>query len=589
MVKALWNSGCRKETMDMLKQLWPILDDDGRVRLSKAILAGPPLELLAHLDDSEATVSRDRRIFDRITILERIGDPPLNDSLQREYERLQELHPSWKVTEGEQAHFSSWMEFRHGPETRFTVDDLKAMPNQVLINVLLTEREFRPGLLEIWRHLAIEDRERAFEVLELLVRAENPEAADLWQRGLWGLRDGATDDPDRTRLLRLITLIPNTLIKMNDVVGAATDILDALSPKAGDTPLFWQVFERLLPIVSDLQEMAEEPQRGDWVSLAINRPLGRLTGAFLNAMFGRGLKVGQGLPEDLRPFLDQLLHTNKRAHRVARVVAASRLSYLFAVDPDWTKASLLPGFRWDDEDETIALWQGYSWHAQIDPQLWVSLRPHFIQLFTEARLDKLRNQGYRRNIGQILMLVGLEFGVNALTREEARAAIRAMSNHMREAAVAWLADFLEQQSQEIDVNTRKADDLWKTRVVPWLRKVWPAEPGCRSIGVSEQFGLAAIATHECFPGAIEFIEPFIVPTRAFLLLSKLDMSDHPTERPDDTMQFLEMLIDPETDDLREETLRSILDKIVAAMPEVHDDQRYRKWNELLRRRDRLRR
>jgi hypothetical protein len=580
MVKSLWNSGSRKEVMDLLVATWPKLDDAGRDRLGAAIVEGPPAEILERLDQLERTISRDRRIFDRLIILERIGEPPLTDAMLRERARLQELYPNWQAEDGERAHFSSWMESHFGPDTRFVVDDLQGLDDPALIGLLRSEQDAREGLLEAWRQLAVENAPRTLAVLEQLAHAEEPGPTDVWRQALWGLRDSAKEESHRERLLHLLLDMPKALFETPEIANTAADILDAVSRTAGGAALFWLAFDRTLPAVTNSPENGDEPQTGQWVSLAINRSLGRLAGAFLNAMFGRALKVGQGIPDDLRPRFDRLIQPDNRAHRLARVIAASRLSYLFAVDPGWTSTSLLPNFGWRDEPESLALWQGFSWQARIDPQLWAGLKPYFLSLFTEDRLEQLGE--FRDNLGQILMLVGIEFGTNELPRDETRNAIRAMSDDMRQSAVAWVASYLEQQAAEKNERTGNVDTIWETRVAPWVRRIWPPEQTYRTPAVSEQFGLAAMATDAAFADAIKLIDPLVIRTNGFRIVNGLDKTSHPEAHPHDTLRFLDLLIEPDAYGFADEKLRRVLNRVKAAAPQLEADRSYRVWDDWLR-------
>lgn len=106
------------------------------------------------------------------------------------------------------------------------------------------------------------------------------------------------------------------------------------------------------------------------------------------------------------------------------MIAASRLSYLYAVDPDWTRVHLLPQFDWRDEVEATAAWQGFGWQPRIDERLWQALKPHFLASFTPERLQGLGTAGTQ--LAAMLMLVGVEFGLDELPRDAARNAIRAM-------------------------------------------------------------------------------------------------------------------------------------------------------------------
>ena len=581
MVKTLWVSGGRKEVMDLLADVWRSVDDAGRDRFAAEIIAGPPIEMLERIDEADRERSRDRRIFDRLIILERVGEPPLTATLAREQERLRARYPNWMAEEGERAHFNTWVQSHWGAETRYEVDDLKAFEDQKLIDVLCSERELREGLLETWRQLALTDASRALAVLEHLARSDDPGPADLWRRGLWGLRESAKGEPLRARLLELLLAVSDALFQVPDFAEAAADILEAMSRLGGSTPDFWRVFDRALPSVARLPANAEEPQRpGEWVSLAINRPLGHLANAFFDAMFGRGLKVGQGIPEDLRARLQQLVRPGERAHRLARVVAASRLSYLFAVDSDWTNQSLLPAFGWHDEEEALALWQGFAWQARIDSQLWAALKPNFLPIFTVARLNQLGD--FRSNLGQLLVLVGIEFDANELPREETRNAIRAMPDDMRSNAVAWLASYLEQHAAKEGELVGDVDTIWATRVAPWIQRVWPADPACRTPATSEQFGVAVMTTSAAFGEAIRIIEPLVVRTNGFRITHHLDNSPHPDKHPNEALFLLDLLVEPDAFGFGDDTLRRVLERIGRAAPELRNEQVYRRWDDCLR-------
>ena len=83
-VPLLWHSGARKEAMELLRTIWTQADPQMREALGNAICAGPPADLLARIDADEREKSRDRRIFDRLTVLQRLEHPPLTAVLALE-------------------------------------------------------------------------------------------------------------------------------------------------------------------------------------------------------------------------------------------------------------------------------------------------------------------------------------------------------------------------------------------------------------------------------------------------------------------------------------------------------------------------
>ena len=590
-VPLLWSSGARKEAMELLRTIWTHADPQMREALGNAICAGPPADLLAQIDADERENSRDRRIFDRLTVLQRLEHPPLTAALEAEVARLRKAYPNWQAPEGEQAHFGVWMEARVGSDTRYGVDDLKALDNGALIDVLIGEQEMREGLLDSWRQLGDTEPTRGVTVLEMLNRREEPAPADIWKFGLWGLRDGAKRPELRDRLFALLQDMPAALFDKSEISSVVADILDAAAagqPSPTHDEDFWRLFDRTLLAIELDPSNSDQPDQHDWVFLALNRSMGRLATAFFAALFARELKVGAGIPADLRPRLDALLAPKQVAHRPARIIAASRLSYLYAVDPEWAQASLIPSFDWADEQEALAAWQGYAWQPRIDNKLWLALKPHFLPMFTPKRLAQLGKMG--RNLAQMLMLVGIEFGTGELPRDPVRDAIRAMPDAMRAQAVAWIASYLA-QSDETDGEGEDqrevaplagADALWIKRVRPWLEQVWPPEPALLSQKTAEQFALAAIATDARFPEAVAVLMPHMTPMNAYYVLHQLEASTHPDDHPRATLDLINAIVAPNGLHFGDNDLRAILDRARAADAEIADTVVFRTWNDRLR-------
>lgn len=581
-VPILWTSGARKEAMDLLRRLWTRGDAQTRLALSAAIVAGPPEKLLAHIDPEDRTTSRDRRIFDRLTVIERIGEPALDKALADEWARLRNAYPEWRSIEGEQAHFSTWMETRIGSDTNYGPEELKGMAVADLTRLLVEEQEKREGLMDAWRQVGVSDPAFAINALEALSEREAPEPTDVWVYGLWGVRDSATQAAERQQLVDLLLVLSDAHFQIPEIANAVADILEGsakIRPLPVDESCFWRLFDRTLPAAAVDPANREIPADRGWVTLAINRSMGTLATAFLGALFGRELKVGEGIPADLKPRLNDLLSPFAEAHRPARVIAASRLSYLFAVDPDWTTEKLLPSFDWAQEDEAMAAWQGFAWQPRIDAKLWAALKPHFLQMFTPERLHHLGFGG--KNMAAMLMLVGVEFGQNELPRDSVRDAIRAMPDEFRVEAAAWIASYLRQSADGGDPPEVAADQLWAERVAPWLQRVWPPEPQIRSQGTAVQFARAAVAVDEHFPRAVTLLMPQFVRGSADMVLMDLGASTHPDRHPRATLDLLEATLDPNQFWFAGE-IRGILDRVRAADGTLTDTNAYRQLDQRLR-------
>lgn len=583
----LWQVSLRKEAMDMLAALWRELDPDGRNRLETALLAGPPADMFAHLEPEERESTRDRRVFDRLIVLERVGAPPLTPLLAARMQALRVKYPRWAASPGERAHFGSWMEMRWGPDTRVSSDDLAALDETALVEQLKIDLDRREGLLEAWRQLVIAEPRRGLNVLLMLAAAADPGPSDVWEATLRGIRAAEHAELILDHLLEILCEVPQGLYDDSDFVGETADLLEARSRQPEFDPAepgFWRLFDRVLDAAGG--EPPEEDQRGeavDWVSVAINHRLGKLATAFVNAVFAGRPTTGMTLgPQTERA--NRLMARGKPAHRHARVVGASRISYLNAIDPAWAGKTLIPGFSWSNEAEALAMWQGFSWQARVDPQLWAALKPHFMPLFTPDRLARLGS--WRQNIAQALMLVGIAYGLDQFKREEVRAAVRAMPADMRIDAAEWLstymmADAASDQPDEEEPIEANPDTRWRERVWPWIKAIWPTDAESRDARIAEQFALAAIATEHEFPRAAVAIAPYAVSAHSYQIIVQLDRSQHPDIHPDATLALIDNFLALDQILLFEQELEAVIDRIGNAEPALRDDHRYRRWQGFL--------
>jgi hypothetical protein len=578
----IWHPGARKEATDLIEHLWRTGDDAVRDRLAEVLLAGPPEDLdNDQIDPDERQARRDRRLFDRLGLLIRDKSAPLSPRLQSAQDEILQRHPGWQLREGEQARFVVWSEVGNGPDTAYSLDDLRAMEDPELVELLSGETNRREGLLESWRQLVGLEPERAIRLFRTLQRQTAGGPPDVWQTGLWGLREASESQHLQDRLVELLNTVPNALFGEISFSRAVADFLEACSTRFQGRPTedYWRLFDRALAAAETDRDNAESPKDSKWIERAINRSLGHLATAMLNGLFAYRLRGGDGVPPDQCERLNRLLGVGQPQHRLARVIAASRLPYLFAVDPDWTRATLLPCMSWDDEEEATALWQGFAWAPRVGPELWAEIRSPFLDAFTPERLRRFGDLG--RNMAQLLMLAGIVFSSADIPVDRAGAAVKAMTGSMRENAIWWTCHYLEGGGDpEDEPRADRADVLWRDRVKPWLGRVWPHELDYRSPGLSDRFATLAAATNEEFPDAVGFLSPFLVKSDALLALHRLNETSHPDRHPVETLQLLNAVLDLNAFWIPD-NVRGILDRIAKAQPDLKEDPIFRRFTDRL--------
>jgi hypothetical protein len=574
----IWDTAAKKEALQLMQAIWTSGSSSAREKLLTTLQQGPPAHLPILYDNEEDRErSRARRVYERLSLLLRVDaeNPELISTLKP----LQERYPHWRLPEGEQATFTSWMEARHGPETRHSVSDLTGIEDQgELIQLLMSEEEYREGLLDTWRRVVNSEPSRGLNLLDALRREREGGKADIWRVTLWGIRENTKEADTRHSLIGILSEVPDSLFEESEFTESIAGLLESLvDPDDPDNSMFWSIFDRTLDFVENDPENSEVPSRGNWVDLAINRSLGRLATAFFDALYTYKLKVGGGLPAHQIERFDRILSVGRPDHRLARVIAASRLPYLFAVDPNKTARSLLPSFSWSDETEATAAWQGFCWSPTVSPDLWLAIRDDFVGTLVPERLAKLGDAG--RTIAQLLVMVGLEFPGEALGAEQTRAAIRTMPDELRHDALWWIWNYIGRRAENDEGD--RADRLWRDRLQPWLRRNWPRDHTLRSTDLSERFALIAISTNEAFPEAVTFFDSLFVKGRDAFALHELLKSAHPENHAHASLHLVTRTITPDGY-WNPAELRQLLQRFERANPQLVDEPHYKEWDRQLR-------
>ena len=590
----LWSVTLRKEAFDLMAAIWPALGEVGQERLASQILDGPPEPEIACAKENDTELfhrRRDRAVFERLEILHRIG-PKLPAHAHAKLAELKLRYPDWEVQAGDETHFTVWTESSHGDESDYRVDELKRLSGLELLQTLREPGNKHDGRLDTWRRLVEERPGRAIGVLRMIATAPASNEAELWAQTLFGLRQAISRPIVARRLFDVLAKAPDHCLRARDVLSGACDLLEKASERdalAINERLFWQLWDRLFDNALSAGESSGPPEDDDWVHRAINRPIGDLTKALLNVMFRRSLQARKGLPDDLRPRFERLVvASDPDVLRLGRVILASRLHYLFAVDPAWMADRLIPFFDWGrSEDEAIALWCGYAWQPRIDADLWAVLKSSFFDAFTPARLARLGTSA--KNIASLLMVAGVEFPSTETPADRAREAIHTMTPELRGAAAFWLYSYLagpksqEPQPEAAEVErAARADRLWHERVAPWLKRVWPRDRNLIERNTSEAFALLAIATREAFDDAVAMLQPFIGKTSRWdHAIHNLRNSIHPDVHAQSSLKLINCLVLFQSlwfaDDLR-----AVLDRIATADANLREDAVFRSLDDALR-------
>jgi SIR2-like domain/Domain of unknown function (DUF4020) len=205
--------------------------------------------------------------------------------------------------------------------------------------------------------------------------------------------------------------------------GSQHGIPDSLIPAAT------ALAARLWEVCANFDEKPRE-KADDWYFLAINHPGGTLATLSLELVFRTRKRLpGQwiGIPSELRAILEPVVKGRSSAAELGRVILASRIHFLFGVDPTWTVEHILPLFDWSlGNRSALQAWHGYLSAGMWNDALLDHLMPLYEGMFPtlHAELGRFR-QRFCEHLAWIACL--------------------SLKNPMRE---GWLQRFLQQVDTE---------------------------------------------------------------------------------------------------------------------------------------------
>jgi hypothetical protein len=150
-----------------------------------------------------------------------------------------------------------------------------------------------------------------------------------------------------------------------------------------------------------------------------------------------------------------------------------------------------------------------------------------------------------------------------------------MTPEMRDEGIWWLWTYLAQETAvDSPPQAMRADVLWRERVQPWLKRVWPHEKDYQTGRLAERFALLTTTTSEAFPEAVEFVMPFLVKSDALLVADALHDGEHPDSHPEPALRLLDATLNRNVS-WAVDKVDAILKRIGDAQVALRDDATFR--------------
>jgi len=317
------------------------------------------------------------------------------DSLitKSEFNAMQEAHPNFgkRNRPDLDVEIGTWV-WQPGAESPVTVDAIleKPLANQVdwLISLKL-DTPFGPsrrGLLDTVREAATRNYEWGLNLArELAVRK-------LWNVDLWPaiVQSWNSNSLTVTQWKEVFeflqanqSVLPESRREIAVLLSEGTK---GTTPSIPDEALnaAMNVAKLLWPLCAKDSYPSKATVDRDWLAVAINHPAGMLAlfwVNFLSKSRRNASGMWAGIPAELAQLFEDVLSVDGFSADLVRVILASQLTFLFALDEEWTRRHVVPLFDWSkNENRAVRAFQGFLvWGRQTEAVL-----PHLLPLYVKV-------------------------------------------------------------------------------------------------------------------------------------------------------------------------------------------------------------
>lgn len=561
----LWSEETRRETMRLLVSLAPQLNASMRTELEQALLSGPPRDLYrADIEPDTLNKNVDHGVWLRLAKIAQAG-ATLSEAGQLRLNALSTQYP-WQLAADESDEFPIWMgggwvgdrdpwkPFTPIPRTRRGV-----------LDYLLAHPVLENSQQDDWRKLCSEMFQATAYALCKLAQQKNW-SVERWRDALQAWAEEKLRERSWRFMAPVIADVPDDLLQA--LSNGVSWWLHAVAKTfEGHEDHFLTLAQRILQL-----DFNDDRDTDDPVLRSINHPVGHVTQALLDWWYRREPDDGQGLPESIKTIFTALCDTQVAKFRHGRVLLAAHSLSLFRVDKTWSEQHLLPLLDWNrSETEAQAAWEGFLWSPRLHRPLMEAIKPALLDTVNHySQLGKHNEQ-----FTAFLTFAALDPG-DTFTIAQLATAIRALpADGLRESAQA-LVRALEGAGDQ-------REDYWRNRVLPFWEKIWPKSNDQASSTNAESLARLCIATGGEFPSAMAAVGNWLrVVQHPDYVIHRLQKSGLSARFPEDALRLLFTILGDQPSWLSQE-LRQCLNAIGQAAPNLRQDHRYMKIDELARR------
>ena len=373
---SLWRRETQHEAMLLMTALYKA-DSEARDKISTALLAGPPSQLLDEAGEND----KDRDIFEMLAFLES-EHLSLLDEAQHKLSAIREQHPEWKPAKF--PGLTLWVESPVSEEGVSADEINSAAPDGILDQIIQLEEKLgksRRGLCEAIGVRIGRDPQWGFQVLDVLRGNIQNLPADAINPILWGIRATVTDNSSKITAEDVCTLLDRFFAMIEKMPtpsmwSSLPSLMQILVGKFGLAIESWNELAVRLASIFEAFDYERDEETGsiEWRNRSINHPYGDTTELYLtlaqqhvNTLSAAGKALG--LEPHAESFFSHMLAHYNIGSRYGLCLLAPWLSWLEAVSPKFA-ASLYPNFEsYREEERSVVAWSGYLWSNTLSRRL----------------------------------------------------------------------------------------------------------------------------------------------------------------------------------------------------------------------------
>jgi hypothetical protein len=533
----LWTTPTRRECLRFLRKKGAQISEPAVILLLEQIRSGPPRTLFnseAPKESLESYMSQEK--FHRLAKLRESGCKI--DLTQAELEGVAALN----LYDNRQEEFVVW----HEPLQLQKAISATGIPPNELIK-LLKENNFEGvDALNEWRYAV--EKKPGWARKQLLQYAKD----GSWQSSLWSQAFVAL------MRKRIDSKLPKTLCGFFQILldykpgpalvgefswAAADSMRSILSNLPSPEPKsFWDVWNLLWVGAESVPEHEDQ----DAVNMALNHPCGRLVEVVFERLGKRSLKRNSGLPIEVLSCIQTVVSSPRNA---GRVMLASRLHYLFWIDPNWTKQYLLPHFSWNSDGAT-SHWQAYLWSSKYWDELLSEIKSSLIEGLNKE--NALGREKYERLV-QLL--------VNTLVTLPTQYAEQDFVLITANSSVSMLIAMANSFAEILSYTQGDKTKIWREVVSTTLLKLWPRMDNLNTAETSKALARMILQADKSFPEAVDSISALIKKSEnCGDIVVKIQNSKLPAEYPEAIVTLLYLLLADSESNRAYGALKEILER-----------------------------